>query len=74
MNTGILLQEGVQTGIINGAGVAVTVAGLAIVAVWWAYLYREASTSVTCALSQSAAATTSSCSALWTFNRTCSPG
>ncbi|WP_272913437.1 hypothetical protein [Halococcus sediminicola] len=40
MDTGVLLQEGVQTGIINGAGIAVTVAGLAIVAVWWAYLYR----------------------------------
>jgi hypothetical protein len=36
----ILLQEGVQAGIINGAGIAVTVGGLAIVAAWWAYLYR----------------------------------
>jgi hypothetical protein len=40
MNMGVLLQEGVQTGIINGAGIVVTVAGLAIVAAWWAYLYR----------------------------------
>jgi hypothetical protein len=36
----VLLQEGVQTGIINGAGALVTIASLAVVAAWWAYLYR----------------------------------
>lgn len=40
MDIGLLLQEGVQTGIINGAGYAVTIAGVAIVVAWWAYLYR----------------------------------
>lgn len=37
---GIFLQENVQTGLINGAGYAVTVAGIVLVAAWWAYLYR----------------------------------
>ncbi|MGN8214427.1 MULTISPECIES: hypothetical protein [Halococcus] len=37
---GVLLQEGVQTGVINGAGYAVGIAGIVIAAVWWAYLYR----------------------------------
>lgn len=40
MNVSVLLQEGVQTGIIDGAGFAVLLSGLAIVAAWWAYLYR----------------------------------
>ena len=40
MNMGVLLQQGVQTGIINGAGYVVTIAGILIVVAWWAYLYR----------------------------------
>lgn len=36
----VLLQEGVQTGVINAAGVAVGLAGLLLVAAWWAYLVR----------------------------------
>lgn len=27
-------------GVINGAGIAVGLAGIAIVAAWWAYLFR----------------------------------
>jgi|AntDeeMinimDraft_5_1070356.scaffolds.fasta_scaffold04690_5 hypothetical protein len=37
---GVLLQEGVQTGVINGAGYAVAIAGIVLVVVWWASLYR----------------------------------
>lgn len=40
MDIGVLLQQGVQTGIINGAGFVVGIAGIAITAAWWAYLYR----------------------------------
>ncbi len=37
---GLVLQEGVQTGVINGAGFVVTIAGIALVIAWVAYLYR----------------------------------
>jgi hypothetical protein len=40
MDAGVLLQEGVQTGIVNGAGFAVGIASIALVVAWWAYLYR----------------------------------
>ena len=40
MASEILLQEGVRTGIINGAGFVVGIAGILLVAAWWAYLYR----------------------------------
>lgn len=40
MDVSVLLQENVQTGIIDGAGFVVGLAGLAIVLAWWAYLYR----------------------------------
>lgn len=32
--------ETVQTGLINGAGAAIFVVGIVLVAAWWAYLYR----------------------------------
>lgn len=37
---GLVLQEGVQTGIINGAGFVVTIAGIALAVAWVVYLYR----------------------------------
>ena len=37
---GLVLQEGVQTGVINGAGFVVTIAGIVLVVAWLAYLYR----------------------------------
>jgi hypothetical protein len=37
---GVLLQENVQTGVIDGAGYTVTIAGIVLVVAWWAYLYR----------------------------------
>jgi hypothetical protein len=40
MGVDVLLQAGVQAGIINLAGFAVTIAGIVLVAAWWAYLYR----------------------------------
>lgn len=40
MASQILLQEGVQTGLINGAGFVVGIAGIVLVAAWWVYLYR----------------------------------
>ncbi len=40
MDIGVLLQQSVQTGIINGAGFAVGIAGIVITIAWWAYLYR----------------------------------
>lgn len=40
MNMDVLLQQGVQTGIIDGAGYVVAIAGIAIVVAWWVYLYR----------------------------------
>jgi hypothetical protein len=35
-----LLQEGVQTGIINASGAVITLGGLALVAAWVYYLGR----------------------------------
>jgi hypothetical protein len=32
--------ELLPAGVINGAGIAVSLAGIAIVLVWWAYLFR----------------------------------
>ena len=37
---GLVLQEGVQTTVINGAGFVVTIAGIVLVVAWLAYLYR----------------------------------
>ncbi len=37
---GLVLQEGVQTGIINGAGFVVGIAGIVLAVAWMAYLYR----------------------------------
>ena len=33
-------EELLPAGVINGAGIAVSLAGIAIVLAWWAYLFR----------------------------------
>ncbi len=36
----VILQEGVQTGVVDAAGYVITLGGLALTAAWLAYLTR----------------------------------